>query len=85
MPQPAELRMIDGVTWARIPISGDDGRVQLLSDAEITANDQKVERLLAEIERLRAVLTEISTLPEVFADEASGMAKRGLEQTGDTQ
>lgn len=56
MPQIAEIRMIDDAVWARIPVSGDDGRVQLLTDAEMTANDQKMARLLNEIERLRAAL-----------------------------
>lgn len=59
MPAIAELRQIDGAMWARIPINGSEGRVSILSDAEIAANDQELEKAFAEIERLRAALRQV--------------------------
>lgn len=59
MPQIAELREINGAIWARVPVMDDYGRVQILTDAEITANDQKIEGLLDENERLRTALRDL--------------------------
>lgn len=53
MPQIAELKVIDGATWARVDVTGDEGRIQILSDAEVMENDRLVQRLLAKIEELQ--------------------------------
>lgn len=56
MPMIAELREIGGALWARVPLAEGAGRIQILSDAEVTQNDARLARLLSENDRLRAAL-----------------------------
>lgn len=53
MPQITELRQIDGALWARIPVTGDEGCVQIMSEAEIEEQSRKATSMLDEITRLR--------------------------------
>ena len=64
MPQIAELKVIDGATWCRVEIKGDDGWIGIYTPAEVDAirkdernacaalmDDQRVALEIAEIEK----------------------------------
>lgn len=64
MPVIAELRGIDGAIWARVPVTGDEGQIQIMSEAEIQAQQKREQGQLAEIERLRKLVADFADAVE---------------------
>lgn len=62
MPQVVEIKKFEGAIWARIPLLGDEGRIVLLSDDEITKQEREAQAILDEIDRLRAALVSVLSL-----------------------
>lgn len=82
MPRIAECREINGQMWVRVPVMGDEGVIQILSQNEIDANAQKMDELLAEIDRLNARLRQIEALindPLATREDAIRIARAALK------
>lgn len=69
MPKIADFRIIDGATWVRVEITEDQGRLQILSDAEIAERDKQMQHLLRDHDRYHDALLAI--------DRAATARRRG--------
>lgn len=66
MPMIAELRKIGEEMWARVPVTEGAGRIQILSNAEIAENDEKIARLLEQSGLADAAIDELTKEREMY-------------------